>query len=234
MDDEDGERRVRAKRSGDKVEEVDRLRNLPDCLLNEILLKLPTKDVIKWRYVPGLDFECRDFMTSEFHDPSEFITMLGFAYRYLGFNSEPCLQKFKLTVNLYEGVFLDTAHFTHWMNAVFERKFQHLHILDRFWGMDGVEFCTLPEEEGVGILPGPRRFLTSLEYVKIVKPDSEEEEEEATEIDLELVSYFLENSAILKKLTLCLGYLRRREESVILRKLLTIPRLSTSCQVFVL
>ncbi|XP_019089432.1 PREDICTED: FBD-associated F-box protein At4g13985 [Camelina sativa] len=462
MDDEDGERRVRAKQAGDRVEEVDRLRNLPDCLLFQILLKLPTKDVVKcsvlsrrwrniWRYVPGLDFECRDFMASEYYDPSEFITMLGFVYRFLGFNNESCLEKFKLTVNWYEGVVLGTAHFTQWINTVVERKVQHLHILDKTWGMDEVviprtvywceslvsltlcdvyllnppelvslpslkvivldavmfdndlvfemlisgcpvlesltvnngnlkylqvcsqslltfthvedegymtvaidaprleylrlsdkglesliiechgslvkadidtvfdfslknefdpndlptthmirdflvgiscvkdmiissstleviydysrceklplfcnisflrveftddrwemlpiflescpnlkslvlEFCTCPEEEKVVILPGPRRFLTSLEYVKIVKSDSEEEEE-ATEINLELVSYLLENSAILKKLTLCLGYLRRREESVILRKLLTIPRLSTSCQVFVL
>jgi len=91
-------------------------------------------------------------------------------------------------------------------------------------------FSIPPGEEGASILPGPRRFLTSLEYVKIAKPMAAE----ASEIKLKLVSYFLENSTILKKLTLCLRNFREKEESVIVKKLLTIPRLSPSCQVFVL
>ncbi|AEE83356.1 FBD-associated F-box protein [Arabidopsis thaliana] len=457
---EDRESRVSAKPSGDRV---DRLRNLPDCLLFKILLNLPTKDVVKlsvlsrrwrnvWRYVPGLDLECGDFMVREYYDSSEFNALLGFVYRFLGFNSESCLQKFKLTVNWYDDVQLETVHFTEWFNAVVKRKVQHLHILDKTWGRDEVvipptvftcgslislnlydvylpnrEFVSLPSlkvivldavvfdedfafemlvsgcpvleslsvnkinlndisesvqvssqsllsfsyvaddddylevvidaprlhylklndkrtasfimknhgsllkadidfvfnlgseymfdpnylptrhiirdflvglsgvkdmiissstlqviydysrceqlplfrnvsflrvefadyrwemlpiflescpnlkslvlgfsippgKEGANILPGPRRFLTSLEYVKIAKPMAAE----ASEIKLKLVSYFLENSTILKKLTLCLRNFREKEESVIVKKLLTIPRLSPSCQVFVL
>ncbi|KAG7547693.1 FBD domain [Arabidopsis suecica] len=455
------ERRVRSKRSGDRVKKVDRLRNLPDCLLFKILLNLPTKDVVRcsvlsrrwrnvWRYVPGLNLKCSDFMVADCYDSSEFNSLLGFVYRFLGFNSESCLQEFRLMVNWYDDVQLETAHFTQWFNAVVERKVQHLHVLDKTWGIDEVEipptvytceslvslnlcdvylpnpefvflpslkvivldevmfdndlafqmlltgcpvlesltvnkiylnlenfqvysqsllsfthvadkddylavvidaprleylklsdrrtesfimkspgslveadidivfdigiknkfdpndlplrhmirnfligiscvkemiissstleviydysrceqlplfrnisflrveftdyrwellpiflescpnlkslvlgFSIPPGEEGASILPGPRRFLTSLEYVKIVKPMAEE----AIEIKLKLVSYFLENSTILKKLTLCLGNFSEKEESVIVKKLLTIPRLSTSCQVFVL
>ncbi|ESQ33469.1 hypothetical protein EUTSA_v10007642mg [Eutrema salsugineum] len=92
-------------------------------------------------------------------------------------------------------------------------------------------FIKSPREEGVGsMVPAPRRFLVSLEYVKIVKPMAAE----ATETQLKLVSYFLENSTILKKLTLCLGDFGDKEESVFIKKLLTIPRLSSSCQVYVL
>jgi len=143
---EDRESRVSAKPSGDRV---DRLRNLPDCLLFKILLNLPTKDVVKlsvlsrrwrnvWRYVPGLDLACSDFMVREYYDSSEFNALLGFVYRFLGFNSESCLQKFKLTVNWNDAVQLETAHLTEWFNAVVERKVQHLHILHNTWGLDRV------------------------------------------------------------------------------------------------
>ncbi|EOA16957.1 hypothetical protein CARUB_v10005185mg [Capsella rubella] len=150
MDEEDGERRVRAKPSGDgAVVEVDKLRNLPDSLLHQILLKLPTKDVVKcsvlshrwrnlWRYVPGLDLQCGDFMVSDCDDFSDFMTLLGFVYRFLGFNSESCLREFKLTVDSYKAVELGTDHFTHWINTVVKRKVQHLNILDKNWEMNRV------------------------------------------------------------------------------------------------
>lgn len=50
---------------------------------------------------------------------------------------------------------------------------------------------------------------------------------------MQLVGYFLENSANLKKLTLCLDDSRKTEESVIFKELLNIPRLSSACQVVV-
>lgn len=53
------------------------------------------------------------------------------------------------------------------------------------------------------------------------------------EAETKLVSYFLEKSTVLKKLTLFLNPGRKKEAPVILKKLLTIPRLSTSCQVVV-
>ncbi|XP_010429703.1 PREDICTED: F-box/LRR-repeat protein 13-like [Camelina sativa] len=86
-----------------------------------------------------------------------------------------------------------------------------------------------PEKEGIDILSGPRRVLSSsLKYVKIERPLKGEA------MEMKLVSYILENSTGLKKLTLCLDDSIKKEESVIFRELLTIPRLSTSCQVVVL
>ncbi|VYS50171.1 unnamed protein product [Arabidopsis thaliana] len=75
------------------------------------------------------------------------------------------------------------------------------------------------------ILSRPRRLLSSLEYVKI--------KSSWDKLEMKLVSYFIENSPILKKVTLCLDGCSRKE-SVILRELLTIPRRSSSCQVVVL
>jgi len=53
-------------------------------------------------------------------------------------------------------------------------------------------------------------------------------------MEMKLVSYLLENSTILKKLTLCLDDSIKKEESVILKELNTIPRLSSACQVVIL
>ncbi|KAG7587538.1 FBD domain [Arabidopsis thaliana x Arabidopsis arenosa] len=90
-----------------------------------------------------------------------------------------------------------------------------------------VEFKDSSEEDGVGVLSIPRCFSTTLEYVKIERPITGEAR------GMKLVSYILENSAILKKLTLSLKSSREKEESVILKELLTISRLSTSCKVVV-
>ncbi|ESQ43347.1 hypothetical protein EUTSA_v10015350mg [Eutrema salsugineum] len=84
------------------------------------------------------------------------------------------------------------------------------------------------EKVGIYVLPLPRCSLASLEYVEIKRPLKGEA------MEMELVSYLLENSTILKKLTLCLDGSKKKEESVILKQLLNIPRLSASCQVVVL
>ncbi|XP_010429708.1 PREDICTED: F-box/LRR-repeat protein 13-like [Camelina sativa] len=80
------------------------------------------------------------------------------------------------------------------------------------------------------MIPGPWCVLSSLEYVRIMSPLKGEE------MEMKLVSYILENSPILKKLTLTLsvGCFRKKEKSVILMELIAIPRLSTSCRVIVL
>uniref|UniRef100_A0A0D3B2C0 F-box domain-containing protein n=1 Tax=Brassica oleracea var. oleracea TaxID=109376 RepID=A0A0D3B2C0_BRAOL len=51
--------------------------------------------------------------------------------------------------------------------------------------------------------------------------------------EMELVKYFLENSAVLKKLKLCLRRGRMNEESIILMELLGLRRCSPSCEVVV-
>ncbi|KAL9308828.1 putative F-box/FBD/LRR-repeat protein [Arabidopsis thaliana] len=76
------------------------------------------------------------------------------------------------------------------------------------------------------IISGPRCLLSSLEYVKI--------EFALDKGKMELVRYLLENSPILKKLTLSLDHCSRKKCCVILRELLKIPRCSSSCRVIVL
>lgn len=71
---------------------------------------------------------------------------------------------------------------------------------------------------------------SSLEYVEIEMPLKRK-------MEMRLVAYLLENSALVKKLTLFDGTRKKESrtcESVILKPLLTIPRLSSSCQVVVL
>ncbi|KAG7658613.1 F-box domain [Arabidopsis suecica] len=75
------------------------------------------------------------------------------------------------------------------------------------------------------VLSGPRRLLSSLEYVEIESPLTGEV------FEMKLVSYLLENSPILKKLTINLDDSSRKKAEC---ELLTIPRRSTSCQVVVL
>ncbi|KAL1205701.1 putative FBD-associated F-box protein [Cardamine amara subsp. amara] len=91
-----------------------------------------------------------------------------------------------------------------------------------------LKFSKSPWEQPIGILPGTHCHLPSLESVEIIQPMIDDEAE------IKLVSYFLENSTILKKLTIRLGDLKGKEESAFLKKLLSIPRLSSSCQVLIL
>ncbi|EOA33893.1 hypothetical protein CARUB_v10021385mg [Capsella rubella] len=133
--DEEGRQRVRANASGG---EVDWLRTLPEALQWHVLLNLPTKDVVKtslvyskwrhlWRYVPGLDLDCRNF--KEYNDVVSFID------KFLSFNSESSLKKFKLRYNcvLDRQVTKETktANLMRWINNVVDRKVQHL---DVWWG----------------------------------------------------------------------------------------------------
>ncbi|CAH2070302.1 unnamed protein product [Thlaspi arvense] len=101
-------------------------------------------------------------------------------------------------------------------------------ILERCPNLKSLAVRTLyyEEKEGIHILPEPGRVLASLKYVKIERPFKV--------VAVKLVRYLLENSMNLKKLTLCLGGFKKDEESVVVKELLTIPRLSTSCQVDVL
>ncbi|XP_010429712.1 PREDICTED: F-box/LRR-repeat protein 13-like [Camelina sativa] len=94
-----------------------------------------------------------------------------------------------------------------------------------------VDLPIYPDPGRIYMIPGPRCVLSSLEYVRIMRPLNGEE------LETKLVSYILENSPILKKLTLILsagcGFYRKKGKSVILKELIAIPRLSTSCRVIV-
>ncbi|KAG2271075.1 hypothetical protein Bca52824_065630 [Brassica carinata] len=72
----------------------------------------------------------------------------------------------------------------------------------------------------------PKCFLSSLEFVDIYFSS------QGRYIDMKLVSYILENSAILKKLTLSWDHHSTKGE--IIKELLKIPRHSTKCEVVIL
>lgn len=127
------EKRVRGKRSG----EVDWISNLPDSLLCQVLLNLPTKDVVKcsvlssiwrniWKFVPGLDLDNGDF--------PEYNTFLSFVDSFLGFNSESCLQKFKLKYDRDGDYEPEIGLISRWIDTVVRRKVKHIDVLDDSYG----------------------------------------------------------------------------------------------------
>ncbi|XP_010417481.1 PREDICTED: F-box/FBD/LRR-repeat protein At1g78750-like isoform X2 [Camelina sativa] len=138
MEDEDGGKRVRAKGYG----EVDWISNLPDCLICEVLLCLPTKDVVKtsvlssrwrnlWKYVPGLNFGYRDFQTRNAF-PIDYSAFLSFVDRFLGFNSQSRLQSFRLECEFYgyDEPEPGDAFVRRWINSVVRRKVKYLYVSD--------------------------------------------------------------------------------------------------------
>ncbi|CAG7879736.1 unnamed protein product [Brassica rapa] len=88
-----------------------------------------------------------------------------------------------------------------------------------------LELSNLKEEELLILASVPKCLRSSLEYVEIKTPIRGDVAE------IELVKYFLENSAVLKKLKMCLRCWRMNEESIILMQLLRLRRCSTSCEV---
>ncbi|KAL9310839.1 putative F-box/FBD/LRR-repeat protein [Arabidopsis thaliana] len=79
--------------------------------------------------------------------------------------------------------------------------------------------------ERTSIISGHRCLLSSIEYVEIETPLTGEA------FEMKLVSYLLENSPILKKLTIHLHDNSRKKAEC---EILTIPRRSSSCQVILL
>ncbi|EFH64984.1 F-box family protein [Arabidopsis lyrata subsp. lyrata] len=132
--DEDGDKHVRAKGS----DEVDWISKLPDCLLCEVLLNLPTKDVVKssvlstrwrnlWKHVPGLDLDNSDFQ--------EFNTFLNFVDSFLDFNTESCLQYFMLKYDCDDDDYdPEISIIGRWINTIVTRNVKHIDVLDDSYG----------------------------------------------------------------------------------------------------
>ncbi|XP_020891568.1 FBD-associated F-box protein At1g66310-like [Arabidopsis lyrata subsp. lyrata] len=215
--DEDGEKRVRTKRlcspeSSDKRsgDEVDWVRDLPESLLSHVLLNLPTKDVVKtsvlsskwrylWRYVPGLDLDCRDFTK-----PNTFVSFID---SFMSFHSDSCLRKCKLRFycNLNGDEVTEKAHMARWINGFVKRKLQYL---DLAWGaveippilymcdsLVSLKLCgvILPKLEFVSL---PRVKVMVLDLVKF-----------ANDLSLEML---ISGCLVLESLTLC----RRHNDNV--------------------
>ncbi|XP_020891517.1 putative F-box/FBD/LRR-repeat protein At1g66300 [Arabidopsis lyrata subsp. lyrata] len=207
--DEDGEKRVRTKRSCspesfDKRsgDEVDWVSDLPDALLCHVLLNLPTKDVVKnsilstkwrnlWRYVPGLELDGLDF--------ADYNTFVSFVDKFLSFTMESCFNKLKLSFycNL-ENEETDNAHVARWINAVIKRKIQHL---DLAWGAVEIPPILYRSKSLVSlklccvILPNPE--FVSLLSVKVMVLDLVKF---ANDLALEML---ISGCLVLESLTLC-------------------------------
>ncbi|KAG7548527.1 F-box domain [Arabidopsis suecica] len=222
--DEDEENHVRTKgscspessdkRSGD---EVDWVRDLPECLLFHVLLNLPTKDVVKssvlsskwrnlWRYVPGLELDCRDF--------TEFNALVSFINSFLlSFNRESCLTKFKLRCD--SGLDGDTL-FWRWINVVIKRKIQHLDVT---WPVVEIPRTLYKCESLVSLklseVTLPKTDFVSLPSVKVMVLDWVEF---YNDLSLEML---ISGCSVLESLTLCRRYgdnvkvLRVRSQSLL-------------------
>ncbi|XP_019095813.1 PREDICTED: F-box/FBD/LRR-repeat protein At1g51370-like [Camelina sativa] len=112
----------------DKVShgEADRISQLPEHLICEILYHLPTKDAVRtsvlstqWRYlwlsVPGLDLE--PFSSSNI--PYSLVE------RFFDFHRESCIRKFR--VNFVRNIGMDYCP-TQWIDVVIKSRIQHLDV----------------------------------------------------------------------------------------------------------
>ncbi|CAN8303670.1 unnamed protein product [Cochlearia groenlandica] len=88
---------------------IDRISDLPESLITQILLHLPTKDTVKtsvlssqwknlWLNVPGLDLNSSDFLFSRI----SLHVFPSFIDRFLDRNPNSRLEKFKLSYNTFE------------------------------------------------------------------------------------------------------------------------------------
>ncbi|KFK33906.1 hypothetical protein AALP_AA5G076300 [Arabis alpina] len=119
------EKQVSEKRERREDGCVDRLSLLPDPLLCQILLNLPTKDVVKtsllstrWRSlylsVPVLELDDDAFLNDS--------AFVRFVDRFIGFSPDSPIVKLKITSTC------DPLAIKTWVDAVVTRKIQHLEI----------------------------------------------------------------------------------------------------------
>ncbi|CAL9243407.1 unnamed protein product [Arabidopsis halleri] len=108
--------------------EEDRISQLPEPLISEILSHLPTKDAVrtsllstKWRYlwqsVLGLDLDSYKFSTFD-----DFVTFVG---RFFDSHRESWIRKLRLSFGYYRHGMCDL---TSWIDAVTTRRIQHLDV----------------------------------------------------------------------------------------------------------
>ncbi|CAN7083480.1 unnamed protein product [Brassica oleracea var. botrytis] len=123
--------RVKRARSTNPPSEVDRLSSLPDCLILQVFLNLPTKDVVKtsvlstrwttlWKDVPGLDLDTEDFNIHE--------TFVSFVDNFLERNRGLSIHRFKLT---YDSSYAEEPGLVNrWVDTAARLKVEHLDLSD--------------------------------------------------------------------------------------------------------
>ncbi|CAL9231197.1 unnamed protein product [Arabidopsis halleri] len=108
----------------------DLISKLPDSLLCQILLYLPTKNIVRtsvlsnrwkslWLLIPRLDLDSKEF--------PDYNAFVGFMDRFIDFSREQnsCLHKLKLSILKDEN---DRHCVTRWIDFVVRRKLQHLDV----------------------------------------------------------------------------------------------------------
>ncbi|CAA7016098.1 unnamed protein product [Microthlaspi erraticum] len=93
----------------------------------------------------------------------------------------------------------------------------------------GLRSCLM--SRNMRLTTAPRCLLSSLESVEIKHSNSSGDV--SVDFSVEVAMYFAENSVILKKLVLRLGYSLRPESSEVLRDLMASMRRSSTCQIVV-
>ncbi|CAF2065603.1 unnamed protein product [Brassica napus] len=125
--------RVKLALSTNPPSEVDQLSSLPDCLIFQVFLNLPTKDVVKtsvlstrwttlWKDVPGLDLDPKDFNIHE--------TFVSFVDNFLERNRNSSIRRFKLTYD--SSYFEEPGLVNRWVETAARLKVEHLDVSD-YW-----------------------------------------------------------------------------------------------------
>ncbi|KFK25486.1 hypothetical protein AALP_AA8G120700 [Arabis alpina] len=142
--------------SSNDAKEEDMISKLPESLLSQMLLYLPTKEAVKtcvlsnrwkslWLLLPALDLE-----TSEFPDYNAFVSFMD---RFLDFSVEQksCLHKLKLSISNDK-----CSCVSRWIDTVATSKLQHLDVE-----------CLLVKSHCFQVMPLSLYICQSLHYLRL-------------------------------------------------------------------